>query len=93
MAKQRFEPGVAYPCDAVGAYVEYEGTVTKVHDDHPEDDEVRIDVHVEGEGDFYGYWLMPKRAPKVGYLTTIRVYDMGGGFYPENSIRGWRSTR
>ena len=37
-------------------------------------------------GEAIGYTTHP---PKVGYRATIRLYNSGGGWYPDDRIVGW----
>jgi len=61
---------------------------------------IRVKVKTE-KGDFTGYWdgrpsrlicywdgppSRLTRMPKVGGKATIRIYDSGGGWYPDNEI-------
>lgn len=87
-----FKRGVTYPSDEVGRYVELDGIVVKV-------DHERVDVDVPGRGFISGYfdpesprfWSFSFR-PRAGHRATVRVYDAGGGFYPDNTITSCRCT-
>lgn len=87
--KPLFDPSLVYPTDDVGCYVELIGEVVSVDDQDDPDDEVRVDVRTDW-GTFDGYTVHP---PKVGYTATVRVYDAGGGFYPDNRIVAWSAPR
>lgn len=82
-----FDHDLVYPSDNYGPYVELEGKVVLVSHS-------RVDVEVEGHGGMTGYSdfieARPETAPRPGYIATIRVYDAGGGWYPDNRIMGWR---
>jgi hypothetical protein len=89
-----FEPNVVYPSDRTGGgYVEFEGPVVEVGD--PLDTssgmlEMPVVVRTE-KGDFRGWTNCPSHhGPlRVGDRATIRVYDSGGGWYPDDRIVGW----
>jgi hypothetical protein len=83
-----FKPGVVYPSDWVGPYVELHGTVTAVSE-HEEGDDAMVTVKTP-EGEFDG---VTPRPPKVGYSATIHVYNSGGGWYPDNRVVGWSANR
>lgn len=84
-----FDRSLVYPMDDVGCYVELTGEVVAVGEqDHP-DDEVRVEVRTD-RGTFDGYTVRP---PKVGHTATVRVYDAGGGFYPDNRVVAWSAPR
>ena len=87
-----FEPGLVYPSDDVGFYDDLTGEVVSVkrHDSDDDYDYGSVDVKTE-HGIFTG-WTLVKYLPKIGYSATIRVYDAGGGFYPDNRITGWRAN-
>lgn len=95
MRRQRlFEPGFVYPSDYEGGrYVELEGLVVEVGksiDASSDFHETPVTVRTE-KGDFQGWWCRPARleAPVVGDRATVRVYDCGGGWYPDDKITGW----
>ena len=67
--------------DDVGAYIDLEGEVVEV-----EEEAIRVKTE---HGVFTGYFGLPNRLPSVGYRARIRVYDSGGGFYPDNRVMGW----
>lgn len=76
--------------DAVGTYMEVVGQVLSVTIDDENDDwdDVEVSVRTLEYGDHSG-WIAKKHAPKAGYMAAVRVYDAGGGHYPENRIVWW----
>jgi hypothetical protein len=77
-----------YPLDDIGPYVEFTGKVIEVDDKrnvNNEWEEVKVSVQTE-RGIFSGYTPRP---PKVGYYARIRLYNSGGGWYPDDRIVGW----
>lgn len=54
----------------------------------------QIDVEIDNKI-YTGYcdWISsatPKnRIPKIGWKAKIRIYKIGGGFYPDNRVLGW----
>lgn len=89
-----FEHGVSYPSDREGGcYVEFEGPVVEVGkplDETSDMLETPVTVRTE-KGDFRGWATFPAccGAPVVGDRATIRVYDSGGGWYPDDKIISW----
>lgn len=77
--------GVVYPSDQYGEYIELEGEVTWVEAD--EDNEpYSAKVHTpEGTFDCFG----TGQKPAVGYRARVRIYNAGGGWYPDDRIIGW----
>jgi hypothetical protein len=84
--KPLFDHALAYPQDGVGPYTELDGIVTRVGTQDEPDDEVAVTVKTADHGELTGYTPRP---PKVGYTARIRVYECGGGWYPDNRIMGW----
>jgi hypothetical protein len=88
-----FEPGLVYPEDREGGrYVELDGDVIEVGDPSlGSSPAVRVRVRTK-KGDFDGYARLPSSrsiCPKVGHHATIRLYDSGGGWYPDDRIVSW----
>jgi hypothetical protein len=86
-----FKPGVSYPSDSTGPFIDLEGPVMSLEDKDDEsdpDEEVCVSVLTE-HGIIKGWTSRP---PKVGYKATIRVYRIGGGWYPDFIIKGWESN-
>lgn len=81
-----FDHRYVYPSDDVGPYVELKGTVIAVGDHLGDACSVKVETD---KGTFTGYWNHPTTSPKVGYNASIRIYDAGGGWYPDNRITGW----
>ena len=89
-----FDPAVSYPSDREGGeYLEFEGPVVEVGE--PLDttgDMLEMSAVVRTEkGDFRGWTNYPARYGRlrVGDRATIRVYNSGGGWYPDDRITGW----
>jgi hypothetical protein len=78
-----FDPDLVYPSDEVGPFTELTGVVVSVGE--PLGEEVRVDVYTH-QGIFSAFTLRP---PKVGYMATVRIYDSGGGWYPDDRIVRW----
>lgn len=78
-----FDRNFVYPSDNVGFYIKLEGTISEVSKCF---DGWKAAVKTD-KGTFTGYGEY--HMPCIGYLARIRIYDSGGGFYPDNSITGW----
>lgn len=82
--KQLFERGLVYPRDHVGPYVELDGDVVEVGE--PMGDSVKITVRAE-YGRISGWADGPfLRVADGAKRARVRVYDSGGGFYPDNRV-------
>lgn len=87
-----FDPDYVYPSDLEGGrYMECVGPIVEVAlalADH-----WKMTVRTE-KGDHTG-WLrkIDDFEPKVGDFACIRIYDCGGGWYPDNKIMSVSSTR
>lgn len=84
----RFDPRLVYPSDNVGGcYIDVPGRVVDVgfplrpREEYPVTVEVAEDEEHTG---FTGY--MGDFKPQVGDHAVIRVYDAGGGWYPDNRV-------
>ncbi len=77
-----FDPRFVYPSDRIGRYQEFEGDVV----DARWDDEVTFLTVRTEYGDFEG---VVRRRIRTGRpkRACIRVYDIGGGFYPDHLIQ------
>lgn len=85
-AVRLFDYKFVYPSDDYGGrYVELEGEVISTYS--VDDDLHCIEVRTD-KGDFSGYIEHGKPA-KIGTSATIRIYDAGGGWYPDNKIVSW----
>jgi hypothetical protein len=90
-----FEPGVVYPSDHVGEYVEVSGVILEVGEPLSDSVSVTIEVPpgVRGEGRHTGYWTGPgiERGdlPPVGGKATLHLYRAGGGWYPDDRVVSW----
>lgn len=80
-----FDPDFVYPSDEMGPYVDLEGTVIGVS----EFGSVKVAVPEHGEFTGYNEAMFEKIQAKAGDKVTIRVYDAGGGWYPDNKIVSW----
>jgi hypothetical protein len=84
-----FDLEIVYPSDDVGPYIELNGIIAEIGE--PLFDCVAIDVRTE-YGILSGYTThLPKSLPKVGWKAIIRLYNSGGGWYPDDKIVGWTS--
>ncbi len=80
-----FHDEFVYPSDENGRYTELTGEVIGVGEPISNDVAVKVQTNL---GEFVGYYLA-KYAPKIGYFAKIRIYEIGGGHYPDNQIKGW----
>lgn len=90
-----FDPDICYPSDSTGPYQEFEGKIVK-SEDLRDIGLAHVHVEVEGHGVMDGYWHIPDNhcddpgsVPPVGGTARIRIYDSGGGWYPDDRIMGW----
>ena len=87
-----FHPDVVYPSDTYGGrYVEVSGPVLEVGGPYAEsdDDSVRVVVEAEDGRRHTGWAHGPLVAQVFGQQplrATMRVYDAGGGWYPDNRV-------
>lgn len=90
-----FDPNLVYPCDREGGrHVDLEGVITKVGDIDIGGEQLReVSVTVQTKhGPYTGFVRYPRTSafcPEPGHHATIRVYDCGGGWYPDNRIISW----
>jgi hypothetical protein len=85
MGKPLFDPDLSYPSDDVGKYLEVEGIVRSVEE--WDVGHVHADVDTElGLVRAYG-----DLKPLVGSIATVRIYDSGGGWYPDDRLMGWKA--
>lgn len=82
-----FDEKFVYPSDEHGAYIELVGTIVCV-------DDLVVTVQTEN-GVFTGY-AEQRRCdwcgyPNIGQIATIKLYEQGGGRYPDHMIISWRS--
>ena len=82
---QLFDDNFIYPSDVNGRYIELEGEVILVNESLGDSCVVTVSTD---SGVFTGYTIS-KYAPAVGYWAKIKIYDCGGGHYPDNEIREW----
>ena len=79
-----FDPNLVYPSDEVGQWVEISGPITQV-------DEIAqlIKIVIDSEyGHIEGYVAEPMYDfVKKARYARIRVYESGGGCYPDNRVR------
>jgi len=80
-----FNPHLVYPSDEFGPYLELVGQVTSVNDPLS-GGEVGVKVQTE-RGQFTAYVCkFMAEAVKMGKWVRVRVYDVGGGWYPDNRV-------
>lgn len=92
VSERLFEPNLVYPSDRDGGrYVELEGTLIEVRAPLSEKADYPCKVQTtKGVFDaFTGY--VGSFVPEVGQLVTVRIYDAGGGWYPDNRITSRRT--
>jgi hypothetical protein len=86
-----WNPCLVYPRDHTGQYQEFEGKIVK--SSVCGERLVQVTLEVEGIGELSGYWRTlsdtTKSLPPIGGTACIRVYDAGGGWYPDNKIMSW----
>lgn len=87
-----FERHLVYPSDSYGGrFVEFEGPVVEVGEPIASGE---YQVWVETSKGRFSGWTSAYAAvfpPKVGHHATIRIYDAGGGWYPDDRILSWGS--
>jgi len=80
------------PWDFIGPYVEATGLVIAVESIDQDDPEGQTEVTIRTpDGSTARGWILSRRAPKVGYTATIRLYEAGGGWYPDDRVTSWSS--
>lgn len=85
MAKPLFDPSLVYPSDGVGPYIELEGAVlARGETDGDEPFFVLVETL---RGQFRPFARAPfDRSVVVGGWARVRVYNSGGGWYPDDRI-------
>jgi hypothetical protein len=80
-----------FPCDVNGHYRTLSGKIVSINNGFKREDGtfdlVKVEVMTE-YGCLYGFITTPPK-PKVGYDAKIRVYNCGGGWYPDDLIEWW----
>jgi|SRR5579863_6449648 len=89
--RKLFDPKYALPCDEVGPFEDVVGIVTYVDDERLTHGEVQVKVMTEF-GEFTGYTGGSTHVPKVGYAARMHIYQIGGGWYPDDRVVGWSSS-
>jgi len=82
-----FEPGLVYPSDSTGPYVDLEGEVVAVKGSALEDEDDYFARVRTPKGEFECVGKKP--GPERGYRARIRVYRSGGGWYPDDIVISW----
>jgi hypothetical protein len=82
-----FERDKVYPSDSVGAYIDLEGRVVAVEAGVSGVWFVRVETE---KGTFTG--VEERLPPEEGFRATVRIYDSGGGWYPDDRIISWSRT-
>jgi hypothetical protein len=85
-----FDFAVAYPSDDVGPYLELWGKVLTVSERFYTGQAIEVRTN---EGVFSGYTNYSPKPSSCVWWAKIRIYDSGGGFYPDNKIMEWTSTK
>ena len=78
-----FDYSLVYPRDECGCYIELDGYVTSIGE--PLSDSFSVEVNTK-LGTFTGYARNYFQIPNIGCRATIRIYDSGGGWYPDDRI-------
>lgn len=87
MEERLFDPNLVYPSDEMGEYIELVGEITEMGG--PFWHFVSVTVRAK-KGVFKGFWdTRSGHSPKVGQWARIRIYNSGGGFYPDDRIVGF----
>lgn len=87
--KSLFNRSYIYPRDEIGSYMELTGTIINL--DNVSDGFALVDV--DRCGRFTVYSDLLERYPNtcnIGYTAIVRIYDAGGGFYPQNQLMNWK---
>lgn len=80
------------PSDDVGKYIELTGVVVAVGESYFEPDprfepeQIGVDVKMDNGVVYHAFTTSP---PKVGYKATVRHYQWGGGWYPDDKVVAW----
>lgn len=85
----RFDPNLVYPTDDVGPFIDINGIVIKADNGVKKEGSSLLEepIHVVVDTEYGNISGFCKIQAKVGMKATIRVYESGGGFYPDNVIR------
>lgn len=80
-----FDDNLVYPVDENGRYVEVDGYVVSTGEHLDLFDFFSVDVLTKF-GTLTGYASSRFSVPNIGCVATIRIYDQGGGWYPDDKI-------
>ena len=86
-----FKQNIVYPTDSYGGeYVDLDGTIIDVGEPLLcEQYGVKV-MTSEGAFDGFTHEMTMGFPPKIGHFATIRIYNAGGGWYPDNRIISWK---
>jgi len=85
-----FDRNLVYPCDNIGPFMDLEGEVVKLGEPWEKyNNFTQVSVKVKTERGTFTGWYEGPQPPEIGYRATIRLYDSGGGWYPDDIIVGW----
>lgn len=84
----RFEPNLVYPSDNIGGrYIDVPGRVVYVGSPLRDREEYPITVEVAENEEYTGFsGYVGAYVPRIGDEAVIRIYDWGGGWYPDNRV-------
>lgn len=54
-------------------------------------DSTQVKVMTSDHGELTAYTYRDARVPPLGAIATVRCYSIGGGWYPDDRIVGWRA--
>jgi hypothetical protein len=77
--KPIFEPDLVCPSDGIGSYVDLVGIVISSVSTF---DSFLVQVQTLDRK----FSAISKLQPKPGFLAVVRIYQSGGGFYPDNRV-------
>lgn len=89
------EPKKAFQSDSTGPYTEVTGPVIRFGD-HDDEDTAKVVISSE-HGEVHGWAHGPMARKIVRHkaadrgTATIRVYNAGGGWYPDNRVVTWET--
>jgi len=87
-----FDRSLVYPSDEFGPYIELEGSVVEVNDPLS-CGSVGIKVRTD-RGQFTAYVCAPMAEfVAEAKWARVRVYDSGGGWYPDNRVMSISQVR
>ena len=85
----QFDPNLVYPTDDVGPFIDINGIVIKADKGVKKEGSFLLEepIYVVVDTEYGNISGFARMQAEIGMKATIRVYDSGGGFYPDNTIR------